>query len=98
MKRDKDGRVKDSWLSKFRSWRLKRKMQKGEIPHGRTAEMPGRNEIELKKLRENRTKIVQMKNAGLSDAAILEHFDCHKMGNLQAVIRQLKNEGRLPRA
>lgn len=37
-KRDKDGKIKDSLLQRFRSWRLNRKVRSGKLPRGRTAE------------------------------------------------------------
>lgn len=35
-RRDKDGRIKDGWLQRFRSWNLGRKIRKGKLPRGRT--------------------------------------------------------------
>lgn len=36
MRRDKNGKVIDGWLTRYRSWRLAKKLRTGEIPHGRT--------------------------------------------------------------
>lgn len=36
MRRDKNGKVIDSWLTKYRSWKLAKKLRRGEIPRGRT--------------------------------------------------------------
>lgn len=35
-KRDETGRIKDSLLQRFRSWRLGRSLRKGKVPRGRT--------------------------------------------------------------
>lgn len=35
-KRTEDGKVKDSLLQRFRSWRLNKQLRKGKIPRGRT--------------------------------------------------------------
>jgi hypothetical protein len=35
-KRDKTGKIKDSLLQRFRSWRLNRLIRKGKLPRGRT--------------------------------------------------------------
>ncbi len=35
MKRDENGKVIDSWVAKFKSWNLARKLRKGIVPRGR---------------------------------------------------------------
>jgi len=36
MKRDKEGKVKDGFLTRWRNRKLAKKLRRGEIPHGRT--------------------------------------------------------------
>lgn len=35
MKRDENGKVQDSWMTKFKSWKLARQLRKGKVPRGR---------------------------------------------------------------
>ena len=99
-KRDENGRIKDNWLTKWRSWKMARAMKRGEIQGGRTGgPYPSRSEKQRELLLQHETEIVRAWNGGdfptgNREKELAQKYDVD-LGNFQAFIRYLQNIQRL---